>query len=326
MIANEILNLFKKYKLIEQSAVLPKELADRKYADDIDSLVEDVFFEFLEDKAILYGDSGGGWESGDLVGEYAGIISDYVDASNGKIIIENLETINPADEDGESLPEEDMTIAFKHNDKQYKWVFSMEQADTFYRDITYWAYEAFDGNILFLGEGAFCAFCVPKKFVDELNALGFQSKIDYFGVKTESSTKDVTNCYELWDNAIDVANKYAASCKFTESMIAKLLSSKELKPYRSKVYAWRNHLDSLCLTNHMPEFDEDIGSYMSDPPCIMMEEESSFSGVKNSLLVFSYYKTDYFDDSHTYEFESHSDFDKALATLIKYIKLLQSIC
>ncbi len=181
MISNTILDLLKKYKLVEESAELPDVWDEKEFREYPNILIGELLCTLVENEAVHYGDPSGMWESGNLVGEFSSIISDYVDASNGQIEIENLNTINPTDEDGEDDPDEEMTIEFDHKNKHYKWEFIMDEPDDYYKAITNLANNALNGNVFFYGEESFVAFCIPKELVKELVDLGATSKSDYFG-------------------------------------------------------------------------------------------------------------------------------------------------
>jgi len=118
----------------------------------------------------------GGWTQGDIVGLYSSTVTDFNSASKGVFQIENLKTINPLNDD----PLNDMTIEFKHDNKHHKWHFIMNHADTYFHDLTQLVNKSLDGNVLFLGEEAFNAYCVPKEFIEDLEKYGVKSKPNHF--------------------------------------------------------------------------------------------------------------------------------------------------
>ena len=183
MITNEIIELLKKYKLIDDSTKPPSDWNEKHYDGDNSAITEVLFGELLEDKFVGYALDIGGWDEDDLVGEFAHTIKEYESASGGAIKIENFKTINPVDENGEEDEDECMTIEFDHNNKHYHWEFTMEEPGDYFKDITEWAYKALNGNVLFFGDETFSAFCIPKDLVSELKKYGVESASskNYFG-------------------------------------------------------------------------------------------------------------------------------------------------
>jgi hypothetical protein len=181
MFTNEIVELLRKYDLVDESTNMPSDW-DENYCDgNIETIAEEIFAELLEDKQVFYALDIGGWDDDDLVGEFANTIIEYIEASNDIISINNFKTSNPVDENGDIDEDEFMTIEFDHDNNHYHWEFTLEEPDVYFREITKWAEDALDGNVLFFGDESFVAYCIPRALVNDLEQIGIKSKSDYFG-------------------------------------------------------------------------------------------------------------------------------------------------
>ena len=182
MKSQQILKLLKHYKLVDDTTTLPDDWREYLFERDEAAAISELLDYFIEDKAVYYGDMAegpGGGEYVDLADPFIDIIEQYITASSGAIKIENLQAIEP---DNEYDPDEKVIIKFDHQGNHYEWAFDFEEPDEFYREVTNWADKALDGNVLFIGDEDFTAYCLPKAFINDLGDMGFSLKDskDYF--------------------------------------------------------------------------------------------------------------------------------------------------
>jgi hypothetical protein len=187
MNSQQILELLKQYNLIEDTATLPDDWREFLFERDQTAAISELLDLFVNDKAVYYGDMAegpGGGEYVDLTDPFVDIIKEYINASSGAITIDNLKTTEP--ENNFDIDEE-IVIEFDHAGTHYKWAFNFEEPDDFYREVTAWAEKALDGNVLFIGDESFTAYCLPKAFIKELEGLGIRipDAKNYFGAAPE---------------------------------------------------------------------------------------------------------------------------------------------
>lgn len=129
LIANEIIDIYKKYNL-----KFDEELLD---VDDVYSLQSVLHpLEKYEICCIEMGEAPGSWVSGKLHTEFSYIIKNVVKASKGKVKIENFVSKN---EPGKPESEGNINISFDHKGKQYSWSFHMDEYVDYFTEILEWA-------------------------------------------------------------------------------------------------------------------------------------------------------------------------------------------
>lgn len=168
MITNGLIELLKEYKIFDDIPDLEGdwvEEIEEEYEGDNQTIVEILLGELLDEVRVDYAFDIGGWDAGDFVGLFSSTITDFVSASKSVIKVDNLKTVNPINDDPNGI----MTIEFNHEKKHYKWEFNSSNSGKYFREITQWAENILDGNILFLGDEEFSAYCIPKELVIELS-------------------------------------------------------------------------------------------------------------------------------------------------------------
>ena len=168
LITDEIIDLLKKFNLINNSTNSIDDYDEEDWDGDYVTIIKVIFGELLEDYSVDYASDIGIWKEGVLVGEYATTVLQFISASKGSIKIENFKTVNPVNEAAEyGIEDEDayMTVSFDHNRRSYSWKFRMYGSDEYFHEVTQWAHEALDENVLFIGEENFSAYCIPKELI-----------------------------------------------------------------------------------------------------------------------------------------------------------------
>ncbi len=176
-IANEVIALLEKYDVLVKDVTISKEWTDDLEGQEDETIVENALIEFIPERHVHIGDmcAPGIWQEGSLVDEYSHVIRDFEKASGGKFKVENLKTENPTGDDGEEDAERNMIIEFDHENRHYRWEFSLDDSDEafdYYIDLAKLFTDVLQEDVIFLGEEVVSAFCIPKELIAELKKYG----------------------------------------------------------------------------------------------------------------------------------------------------------
>jgi len=180
MLSNEIFSLLKKHNLIDKSTELPNDWDEEDYGDEATEIARGLFDIFLKEKSISYAGmyEESNWDWKDLINIYKSILNNYIKSSSGNIKLENLLCTGIASAD--NYADSPMTIDFYFNNQNFSWSFTLNNSSFFYDNVTKWAQNAFNNNIMFLGGEMFDAYLVPKELVHDLSKLEISSSVNYF--------------------------------------------------------------------------------------------------------------------------------------------------
>lgn len=191
-ITSQVIVLLRKYGLIVNEVKIPDDWESNLEEQEDYVIVQEALIEFIPGRHVFFGDmcAPGIWEVGSLVNEYSHVINDFVEASEGKIEIENFNAENPIGEIGEEDTNRGMVIEFDHNSKHYKWEFAMDDSDesfNYYIDLANLVSDVMQGDVLFMGEEAVSAFFIPKALIAELESFGIDPSANLLAPHIQSS-------------------------------------------------------------------------------------------------------------------------------------------
>ncbi len=191
----ELTELFKKYDIVcEDESVLE---GIQTLIDEGQSSPCDLAFELLcelPDSPRLEYYMGNKYATVETIGSiYAENIVELVRLSHGRITVSDLQvTQSPTEEEIRHLEPDpnidldidlihymdiEITLSFKHNGKAYTWIFNDDSRDIFIKAFTLWAYDALDGDYLFLDYDMPFAYLIPKGLIGELEGMGLETHI-----------------------------------------------------------------------------------------------------------------------------------------------------
>lgn len=164
----ELVDLLKQYGLLSKSV-------DIKNDDGNDplSFYVEVMEEWAEDRIVFYPQLHGGWFQGELVNEYASLLTDFCKKEN--VSIENLQLSPPLNELGEEDPDMEMSISFTYGGKQTTWTFSMEDDYKYFSKFSAWAKSVLKGGYLWISGDINLGYILPKELVDDLKRIGINA-------------------------------------------------------------------------------------------------------------------------------------------------------
>ena len=158
LLANEIIDIYKKYDL-----VFDEELLD---VDDVYGLQSVLWpLEKYEICSIEMGEAPGCWVSGQLHTEFSYIIKNVVKASKGKVKIENFVS---KCEPGKPESEGKIDISFDHEGKHYSWSFLMDEYYIYFGEILEWAAMVLGDGYHEEGDDILNAWYIDPKALKEL--------------------------------------------------------------------------------------------------------------------------------------------------------------
>jgi hypothetical protein len=150
-----------KYGVIQEDQMYPRMALDAE--------TPCMYLEFVAPHRVInYGDmteSPGTYENS-LVDEYAKLIVDYVNASNGQIHIDNLQTHENAD----------FVIEFDCDGKHEKWTFEEDMPEQYFKKLTKWAKKKLPKQLYFCWDGEwFTVAVLPEELIKVLKEYGYSS-------------------------------------------------------------------------------------------------------------------------------------------------------
>ena len=171
---NELVEVFEKYGFISGRALNREDaldLMDEELEASINAL--ELLSELAEDRLIWF--SLGDCVDEDVVEEFLANFEKIKEISDGKVAPVNLK-VTP--EVGTAVDEEQgILITFDWNGKTYEFSFSKIEPDEFVSGFSKWAFDAFDEEFLFVNEDHPFGYHLPKKLIDELDAIGLHNAI-----------------------------------------------------------------------------------------------------------------------------------------------------
>ncbi|MDJ0832561.1 MAG: hypothetical protein QNJ69_03500 [Gammaproteobacteria bacterium] len=174
----KIKDIFVKYDLIPDDVSIEqiKQFLDETGAvdeDDESLITHELITEYADEFSIDCTVPKGGWISGQLLNEFYLWFENVVNVSKGKVKIEDVVLVPPKDEHDSTS---EMSLSFKYEGKQYGWNFSLADTDDIIEGFAKWAYEALDGNFLYLADLP-TGYYLNKNFIAEIEAFGVENEI-----------------------------------------------------------------------------------------------------------------------------------------------------
>lgn len=163
--ASDILNLFKKYKLVPDSL--------GKFDENFDEPLEcftKLIDDYCQSQIISYPQVEGGWVQGQLGEEFAEPLITFCKKTN--TIIQGLTISVSNDSEGNEDPYQNITIQFKYRNKLIKWRFNIETQDDYFESFSKWAKSVLNGGYLVLTNDFSIGYILPKEVVEQLESLG----------------------------------------------------------------------------------------------------------------------------------------------------------
>jgi len=161
----KIVDLLASYGIVDQNKIDFEEKEDC-----INSYLEKVLQKYASKVVIFYPELSGGWDRGQMVNEFASLITSFCKTAN--VVIENMTLVPPLDENGDESPYEEMNISFFHKGKKKEWSFSLETQYEYFEKFSKWASASVNGDYIWFNEDTYRGYLLPKSLQKDLYEIG----------------------------------------------------------------------------------------------------------------------------------------------------------
>lgn len=161
----QIVDLLSNYGIVDQNKIDFEEKEDC-----INSYLERVLQKYASKVVIFYPELSGGWDRGQMVNEFASLITSFCKTAN--VVIENMTLVPPLDENGDESPYEEMNISFLHKGKKKEWSFSLETQYEYFEKFSKWASASVNGDYIWFNEDTYRGYLLPNSLQKDLYEMG----------------------------------------------------------------------------------------------------------------------------------------------------------
>lgn len=169
MLHQDILEILKKYSIIEDSKGLSADFDMEILDEDINESLLPILEDLIPERIVYYPDLSGFREGEGALETYIALITQIIEKSDAKIVIKSLKSKYSEDEE--------YTIEYKYKAQEYDWTFIVEDDIDFLNGITNWAFLATKKGYIFRDSDTLLGCCLPKKVISYLEKLGFENEI-----------------------------------------------------------------------------------------------------------------------------------------------------